>query len=175
MFRRRNLLYDTALACIERGIPVRPGTLGGTPAGMGWITEAVDVKATWSVDDPPNLLACSSDAVAIWRLPRIAGAYGKRLYEQQRPSVWPPTMKLPDGDWITCTLPPDGELGPLAAGVEYLPPGTPALIPPSHDANGRRLRWDGSDFPVHPLPAADAVMSMVFLAEQEHRELHGGI
>ncbi|MFC0622786.1 hypothetical protein [Kribbella deserti] len=175
MFRRKNLLQDTALACVERGIPVQAGTADGLPAASGWLTDVAEVRATWSVADPPNILACSSDSVAIWRLPRVAGAYGKRLYEQQRPDVWPPTMKLPDGDWITCTLPPEDDLGPLATGVKYLSPGTPVLIPPSRNAAGRRLRWDGSDFPVHPLPSAEAVLSMVLLAEHEHRELHGGI
>jgi hypothetical protein len=81
-------------------------------------------------------------------------------------------MKLPDGDWITCTLQPESDLGPLASGVEYIEPGTPVVIPPSTTIDGR-LRWDGSKFPVHPLPSADAVLSKVLRAEQEYGELHG--
>ncbi|WP_344239028.1 hypothetical protein [Kribbella hippodromi] len=171
MIRLRNALLDTALACVERGIPVQAATIAGAPDG-DWITEADAARATWDVAEPPNLAISSCPAVAIWRLPRIAGAYGKRLYEQERPGVWPPTMKLPDGDWITCTLQPDTELGPLATGVEYIEPGTPVVIPPSTTLDGR-LRWDGSKFPLHALPSADAVLSKVLRAEEEYVELHG--
>jgi hypothetical protein len=171
MIRRKNALLDTALACVERGIPVQAATISGVPVG-DWITEVEAVRVVWDVDEPPNLAITSCPAVAVWRLPRIAGAYGKRLYEQQRPGVWPPTMKLQDGDWITCTLQPDSDLGPLATGVEYIAPETPVVIPPSTTADGR-LRWDGSKFPLHPLPSADAVLSEVLRAEQEYVELHG--
>ncbi|MFD7161059.1 hypothetical protein ACFV9C_41195 [Kribbella sp. NPDC059898] len=171
MIRRRNALLETAIACVERGIPVRPATIAGAPDGE-WITDADKASDVWDVDEPPNLAVSSSSTVAIWRLPRIAGAYGKRLYEQERPGVWPPTMKLPDGDWITCTLQPESNLGPLATGVEYLEPGTPVVIPPSRTVAGR-LKWDGSKFPMHPLPTADAVLSKVFRAEQEYVDLHG--
>jgi hypothetical protein len=170
MIRNKNVLLETALACVERGIPVQAATISGEPTS-DWITDVEAVRAGWD-DEPPNLAITSCPAVAVWRLPRIAGAYGKRLYEQQRPGVWPPTMKLPDGDWITCTLQPEGDLGPLANGVEYVTPGTPVVIPPSTTADGR-LRWDGSKFPLHPLPGADAVLSKVLLAEQEYVELHG--
>jgi hypothetical protein len=129
------------------------------------------VNAVWQVAEPPNLAVSSSGTLAIWKLPRIAGAYGNRLYEQQRPDVWPPTMQLPDGDWITCTQPPDDTLGPLATGVEYLPPGVPVVIPPSR--TDRRLHWDGAKFPQHPLPTATAVLSLVLQAEKEHEELFG--
>jgi hypothetical protein len=173
MIRRKNALLETALACVERGIPVRPATIAGAPDG-DWILAADEARDVWGVDEAPNLAVCSSPAVAIWRLPRIAGAYGKRLYEQERPGVWPPTMKLPDGDWITCTLQPEGDIGPLATGVEYIEPGIPVVIPPSTTIDGR-LRWDGSKFPVHPLPSADAVLSKVLRAEQEYVELHGQV
>lgn len=173
MIRRKNALLQTALACVERGIQVHAATLSGDPAGGDWITAIEPAIAVWGIDEPPNLAITSCPAVAVWRLPRIAGAYGKRLYEMQRPGVWPPTMKLPDGDWITCTLQPDNDLGPLATGVEYVSPGTAVLIPPSTDSSGRQLHWDGSKFPIHPLPSADAVLSQVLLAEQEYLELHG--
>jgi hypothetical protein len=81
-------------------------------------------------------------------------------------------MKLPDGDWMTCTLQPETDLGPLATGVEYVEPGTLVVIPPSTTVDGR-LRWDGSNFPLHPLPSADAVLSKVLRAEVEYVELHG--
>ncbi|TDO51501.1 hypothetical protein EV643_103240 [Kribbella sp. VKM Ac-2527] len=171
MIRRKNALLETALACVERGIPVQAATISCDPAG-DWISDVEAVHAVWDVDEPPNLAITSCPAVAVWRLPRIVGAYGKRRYEQQRPGVWPPTMKLPDGDWITCTLQPDGDLGPLATGVEYIASGTPVVIPPSTTADGRLL-WDGSKFPLHPLPSADAVLSEVLVAEQEYVELHG--
>lgn len=172
MIRRKNVLLDTALACVERGIPVQAATIGGDPADNAWLTGVEAVRAVWDFDEPPNLAISSCPAVAVWRLPRLAGAYGKRRYEQQRPSVWPPTMQLPDGDWITCTLQADSDLGPLATGVEYIEPGTPVLIPPSTTTDGR-LRWDGAKFPLHPLPSADAVLSEVLVAEQEYVELHG--
>lgn len=171
MIRRKNALLDTALACVERAIPVQAATLAGEPVGS-WLISVEAVRTVWDVDEPPNLAISSCPAIAVWRLPRVAGAYGKRLYEQQRPGVWPPTMKLPGGDWITCTLQPDDDLGPLATGVTYLEPGTPVVIPPSTTADGR-LRWDGSKFPLHPLPSADAVLSLVLLAEQEYVELRG--
>jgi len=171
MIRRKNALLETALACMERGIPVQVATIAGDPVG-DWLTDSEAVRAVWDVDEPPNLAITSCPAVAVWRLPRVAGAYGKRLYEQQRPGVWPPTMKLHDGDWITCTLQPDSDLGPLATGVEYVEAGTPVVIPPSTTASGR-LHWDGAKFPLHPLPGADAVLSLVLLAEQEYVELHG--
>ncbi|GAA2790538.1 hypothetical protein [Kribbella solani] len=171
MIRRKNAMLDTALACVERGILVRSATFSGVPDG-DWITDANEIRAAWNVAEPPNLAITSCPAVAIWRLPRIAGAYGKRLYEQERPSVWPPMTQLPDGGWITCTLQPDTELGPLASGVEYIEPGRPVVIPPSTTADGR-LRWDGSKFPLHPLPSAEAVLSKVLRAEQEYVELHG--
>ena len=124
MIRRKNALLDTALACVDRGIPVQAETIAGTPDG-GWITDVDAARVVWDVAEPPNLAVTSCPAVAIWRLPRIAGAYGKRLYEQDRPGIWPPTMKLPNGDWITCTLQPETDLGPLATGVQYVEPGTP--------------------------------------------------
>jgi hypothetical protein len=171
MIRRKNALLDTALACVERDIPVQAATIAGTPDG-DWITDVDAVRAVWDVAEPPNLAVTSCPTVAIWRLPRIAGAYGKRLYEQDRPGIWPPTIKLPDGDWITCTLQPEADLGMLATGVEYAEPGTPVVIPPSTTTDGR-LRWDGSNFPLHPLPSADAVLSKVLRAEEEYVELHG--
>ena len=171
MIRRKNALLDTALACAERDIPVQAATIAGTPDG-NWVTDVDAARVVWDVAEPPNLAVTSCPTVAIWRLPRIAGAYGKRLYEQDRPGIWPPTMKLPDGDWITCTLQPETGLGPLATGVEYVAPGTPVVIPPSTTTHGR-LRWDGSDFPLHPLPTADAVLSKVLRAEEEYVELHG--
>ncbi|MFI6827552.1 hypothetical protein ACIBG5_10665 [Kribbella sp. NPDC050241] len=171
MIRRRNALLDTALACVERGIPVQAATIAGTPDG-GWITDVDAARVVWDVAEPPNLAVTSCPTVAIWRLPRIAGAYGKRLYEQDRPGIWPPTMKLPSGDWITCTFQPETDLGPLASGVQYVEPGTPVVIPPSTTVDGR-LRWDGSNFPLHPLPSADAVLSKVLRAEEEYVELHG--
>jgi hypothetical protein len=173
MIRRKNILLETALACVERGIPVQAAPLSTVLAEGRWITTSDAAISVWNMNEPPNLAVTSCATVALWRLPRVAGAYGNRLYEQQRPGVWPPTMKLPDGDWITCTLQPTGDLGPLAVGVEYIEPGTPVVIPPSRDASGRRLRWDGSKFPIHPLPAADAVLSQVLIAEQEYMELHG--
>ncbi|MFI6827886.1 hypothetical protein ACIBG5_12345 [Kribbella sp. NPDC050241] len=173
MIRRKNALLDTALACVERCIPVRAATIAGAPVG-DWITDIDVARAAWDADEPPNVAITSCPAVAIWRLPRIAGAYGKRLYEQERPGVWPPTMKLPDGGWITCTLQPAGDLGPLASGVEYVVPGTLVVIPPSITTDGG-LRWDGSKFPLHQLPTADAVLSKVLRAEQEYVELHGRI
>ena len=171
MIRRKNALLDTALACVERDIPVQAATITGTPDG-DWITDEDTARVVWDVAEPPNLAVMSCPTVAIWRLPRIAGAYGKRLYEQDRPGIWPPTMKLPNGDWITCTLQPETDLGPLATGVEYVEPGTPVVIPPSTTVDGR-LKWDGSKFPLHPLPSADAVLSKVLRAEEEYVELYG--
>jgi hypothetical protein len=171
MIRRKNALLDTALACAERGIPVQAATVSGIPVGE-WTIDLDAVRVVWDVDEPPNLAITSCPVVAVWRLPRIAGAYGKRLYEQQRPSVWPPTMQCQDGSWITCTLQPDGDLGSLATGVQYVAPGTPVVIPPSTTSDGR-LHWDGAKFPLHPLPSADAVLSEVLRAEQEYVELNG--
>ncbi|WP_329005404.1 hypothetical protein OHA18_18715 [Kribbella sp. NBC_00709] len=156
---------------MERGIPVQAATIAGTPDGS-WITDVDTARAVWDVAEPPNLAITSCPTVAIWRLPRIAGAYGKRLYEQDRPGIWPPTMKLPNGDWITCTLQPETDLGPLATGLEYIEPGTPVVIPPSTTVDGR-LKWDGSKFPLHPLPSAGAVLSKVLRAEEEYVGLHG--
>lgn len=92
MIRRKNRLLETALACVERGIPVKPATPDGNAEMADWLTDANSVGAVWRVAEPPNLAITSSAAVAIWRLPKVAGAYGKRLYEQERPGVWPPTM-----------------------------------------------------------------------------------
>ncbi|TDO57356.1 hypothetical protein EV651_11180 [Kribbella sp. VKM Ac-2571] len=171
MIRRKNALLDTALACVERGIPVQAATIAGTPDGE-WITDVDAARVVWDVAEPPNLAVTSCPTTAIWRLPRIAGAYGRQLYEQDRPGIWPPTMRLSDGDWITCTLQPETDLGQLAMGVEYVEPGTLVVIPPSTTVDGR-LRWDGSNFPLHPLPSADAVLSKVLRAEEEYVELHG--
>ncbi|MFB6726837.1 hypothetical protein ACFCV3_42100 [Kribbella sp. NPDC056345] len=173
MFRRKNVLLDTALACVERGILVLPATAAGTPLGATWVGDDAEARALWDVAAPPNLMISSGPAVAVWHLPRVAGAYGKRLYEQERPGVWPPTMKLADGRWLTCTLQPESPLGEQAAGVEYVEPGSPVMIPPSTTEDGRRLTWDGANFPVHPLPTAEAVLSKVLIAEQEHMELYG--
>ncbi|HEY0694380.1 MAG TPA: hypothetical protein VGD71_35780 [Kribbella sp.] len=63
-------------------------------------------------------------------------------------------------------------LGAKATRRSRQAPGTPVVIPPSTTADGR-LRWDGSKFPLHPLPSADAVLSEVLVAEQEYVELHG--
>lgn len=189
--RNRNRLLATALACAHRGIPVRPAPAmrrlpdrflrpswictcsdpqcaapGEHPTEIGWTTRPKRVRTIWDIAEPPNLLITSSDAVAIWRLPQFAGGYGRLLYEKQNPSVWPPTMKRPDGDWITCTLPTDPDTLQLADGVQYVPPGHPVLIPPSRLPTGRRARWDGNHFPKHPLPAADAVLSTVLVADQ---------
>jgi hypothetical protein len=174
MIRRKNHLLETALACVERGIPVQPATPEGNPERPGWLTDANSVGAVWRVAEPPNLTVTSSATLAIWKLPKFAGAYGKRLYEQQRPSIWPPSMQLSDGQWITCTLPPDNEVGPLATGVEYIAPGTPVMISPSRDLSGRQLHWDGSKFPEHPLPSAHAVLSQVLRAEIEYPEVPSG-
>ena len=85
MIRRKNALLDTALACVERDIPVQAATIAGTPDG-DWITDVDAARVVWDVAEPPNLAVTSCPTVAIWRLPRIAGAYGKRLYEQG--STW---------------------------------------------------------------------------------------
>lgn len=171
MIRRKNHLLETALACVERGIPVRPASPDGLPEGADWLTDSTSAEAVWAVAQPPNLAITSCATVAIWKLPKYAGAYGKRLYEQQRPSIFPPTMQLLDGDWITCTLPADEEINPLATGVEYVSPGTAVMIPPSRLLSGRQLHWDGAKFPEHPLPTAQAVLSQVLRAEIEYEEV----
>lgn len=198
MSRNRNHLLSTALACVRRGIPVRPAppmrrepgrflrptwvcdcgnpdcdAPGSHPIEIGWITRPRRVHSIWDTTEPPNLLVTSSETVAIWRLPQYAGGYGRLLYEKQNPSVWPPTMRRPDGDWITCTLPADLDTLPLAEGVVYMPPGVPILIPPSRLRNGRRARWDGNHFPRHPLPSAEAVLATVVLADQHQRSPSG--
>lgn len=152
--RRSNRLLATALAGAEYGVAVRAG------AGGDWLTDRAGIRAAWDVPDPPDLYICSGDTLALWRVEQVAGAYWMRLYERRRPDVWPPVMQLPDGDWIVGTA-------PAAAGIEvppgasYLPPGTGVLAPPSPREKGR-ARWLWSPrFPAVPLPAAEAVLSLI--------------
>ena len=74
MIRRKNALLETALACVQRGIPVQTATISGDPTDGDWITDVEAVRAVWDVDEPPNLAITSCPAVAVWRLPRIAGS-----------------------------------------------------------------------------------------------------
>ncbi|WP_343972762.1 hypothetical protein [Kribbella koreensis] len=120
--------------------------------------------------------------MSFWQAPRISGAEGLRLFEQQRPGPWTPQLKLPSGDWVLATLPPTGDIS-LPAGVVYLEPGEPVLVPPSRRASSAallgartRLRWqDASRFPMAPLPSAEDVLRLVGQAEQERLELLSGV
>jgi hypothetical protein len=209
MFRRHNKFLAAATAYVEQGIAVRPapalvrassdqdafgrwtcscGDLlceapGEHVTGGDWITDRAMAEEVWKTETPPNLLICSGPALALWRLPRVAGAYGLRLYEQQRPGPWAPYLQLPAGDWILATLPTDHD-DDLAAGVEYLPPGVPVLVPPSRRRTdgfrsrilepGGQLLWrQAPAFPRTPLPAAADVLTLVRQAEQEYYELTG--
>jgi hypothetical protein len=47
MTRRKNALLDTALACVERDIPVQAATIAGTPDD-GWITDVDAARVVWT-------------------------------------------------------------------------------------------------------------------------------
>ncbi|MDX6241997.1 MAG: hypothetical protein QOG10_6868 [Kribbellaceae bacterium] len=200
MFRARNRLLAAAIACAEYGIAVRPapallraparldafgrwicgcGDLlcaepGEHPAGPAWSTDVNEVAATWGLAAAPNLLISSGNQVALWRLPRVTGAYGMRLFEQERPGPWPPLMKLPDGDWIVATAPAVDKLE-LATGVVYTEPGVAVLAPPSRRPTGRTRWLQSPAFPQTPLPSAESVLALVARAEQERFELLTGV
>jgi hypothetical protein len=197
MLRASNRLLSTALSCAERGIPVRPAATlipqgrrglrrrwscgcgdqqcadpGAHPIGSDWLTDTAAIEAVWQTAEAPNLLICSCDELALWRLPRVSGAYGMRLFEQQRPGPWPPLMKLPDGDWIVATR-PLAEEQTLPTDVVCLAPGTPVVVPPSRLPTGRARWLQSPEFPRTPLPQAEAVLSLVALAEAQRLELLG--
>jgi hypothetical protein len=205
----RNKLLDTALAFATAGIAVRPAAaLIRAPArhdafgrwicscgdllcrmpgehanaGADWTTDVDHITAIWQAKPQPNLLATSGSRVSFWQVPRVSGAEGMRLFEQQRPGPWPPQLKLSGGDWVVATLPPEGEIS-LPTGVIHLEPGTPVLVPPSRRLGVKaslwdrstRLRWqDASRFPRAPLPSAEDVLQLVGRAEQERVELLSG-
>lgn len=157
-------MVRTALACAEYGVTVRAGADGG------WLTDPAAIRAEWDVPEPPDLFICSGDTLALWRVDRVVGAYGLRLFEQRRPDVWPPVMQLPDGDWIIGTSPPGPEIE-VPPGASYLPAGHGVLAPPSPREKGR-ARWLWSPrFPAVPLPEADAVLSLIALAGAQRDDL----
>lgn len=214
MFHRRNILLAAAAAYAGQGIAVRAAhALARAPAGhdafgrwicscgqpctapgqhpapdVEWTSDPSAVQAIWNCATPPNLLISSGDAVSLWRLPRLAGAEGLRLFEQQRPGPWPPYLKLSSGDWIVATQPAEaGVTLQLPTDTTFLEPGVPVLAPPSRrpveDSNllqrvlepTGRLRWlQSPSFPQAPLPTAEAVLDLVRQAEQDHHDLlHG--
>jgi hypothetical protein len=210
VFGTHNRLSEAACAYAAAGIAVRPAaTLVRAPArhdaigrwicscgdlpcaapgehataGVDWTTAADEVAAIWQVRIPPNLLTTSGSRVSFWRVPRVSGAEGMRLFEQLRPGPWPPQLKLPGGDWVVATLPPTGDVT-LPSGVVHLAPGVPVLVPPSRRAatNGGLFRWstsmrwqDASKFPRAPLPTAEDVLQLIGRAEQEQFELLSGV
>ncbi|GAA3598565.1 hypothetical protein GCM10022235_82950 [Kribbella ginsengisoli] len=198
MFKARHRLLATAFAYAEQGIAVRqaysvirtasaldafgrwrcacgdltcqrPGTHA---SGDDWLTDIADVARVWSTPQSPNLLATSGAAVWFWKLPRVIGAYGMRLFEQQRPGPWPPLLKLPSGDWVVATARPVAGVT-LATGVSAFQPGTPVLMPPSRLPSGRTRWLQSPAFPQTPLPSAESVHELVQQAERERFELLG--
>jgi hypothetical protein len=201
MFRTRNTLLEAAVAYAAAGIAVRPAPAlvraparldafgrwicscgdqlcqgpGEHPvAGVDWMTDVDQVEETWRSATPPNLLVSSGPRVSFWRLPRISGAYGMRLFEQLRPGPWPPQLKLPDGDWLVATTPPAGDLE-LPTGVVHLERGVAVLAPPSRRSAGRARWLQAPAFPRTPLPSAESVVELVGRAEQERFELLSGV
>lgn len=209
MFRPRNTLLEAALAYATTGIAVRSAyTLVRAPARYdafgrwicscgdllcdapgehlaaesGWTTDIHQVAATWS-ETPPNLLITSGERVSFWRVPRVSGAEGLRLFEQLRPGPWPAHLKLPSGEWLVATLPPAGDIE-LPTGVVHLESGVPVLAPPSRRPPTKdgllglstRTRWlQASGFPRTPLPTAEDVLRLVGRAELERIELLSGV
>lgn len=200
MFKGRNRTLAAALPYVERGIAVRPafgvhrtatefdaigrwrcacGDLacqlpGAHPSGTEWLTNLADVAHSWDSVEAPNLMATSGEAVWFWKLPRVSGAYGMRLFEQQRPGPWPPLLKLSSGDWIVATAAPVTR-GHLATGVSAFEPGVPVLMPPSRLPSGRTRWLQSPAFPRTPLPSAESVLELVHQAELERLELLGEI
>jgi hypothetical protein len=201
MFGQRNRLLDAALAYAGRGIAVRPAPApvraparldafgrwicscgdqlcpapGEHPVGgTGWTTDVDHVSATWQVGQPPNLLVSSGEQVSFWRLPRVTGAYGMRLFEQLRPGPWPPQLKLPGGDWLVATQPAAAGFD-LPTGVVGLEPGVPVLVPPSRRPDGRTRWLQAPAFPRTPLPTAESLLELVARAELERFELLSGV
>lgn len=209
MFGPRNTLLETALAYAAAEIAVRPApALVRAPArhdafgrwicscgdllceargehpdpAVEWTTDVDQVAKIWLSKTPPNLLVTSGPRVSFWRVPRVSGAEGMRLFEQLRPGPWPPFLKLRSGDWVVATLPRTDVVSP-PTGVVHLEPGEPVLVPPSRTSVpnagsvlwSTRMRWqDASRFPRAPLPSAEGVLRLVGRAEQERIELLSG-
>jgi hypothetical protein len=198
MFKGHSRSLASALAYAEQGIAVRPayGVLraasaldafgrwrcscgdltcqlpGAHASGSDWLTDTADVARAWSMPESPNLMATSGAAVWFWTLPRVIGAYGMRLFEQQRPGPWPPLLKLHSGDWVVATAPPVARVA-LATGVSAFELGVPVLMPPSRLPSGRTRWLQSPRFPRTPVPSAESVLDLVQQAEQERFELLG--
>lgn len=193
MFKRKPRLLAAAQAYVDHGIAVIPGspmvpdpettswrtswrcscedrwcaTPGMHPLTPAPIEDSGEVEALWSVPLPPSVLIASGPAVAVWRVPQALGAYGMRRLEQQRPSVWPPVMRMPGGGWVFCTEP----VGPgftAAPDIELVTQDAPVLAPPSRGAGGvSRWLWSRT-FPAAPLTSAEAVMAALTAARLDH-------
>lgn len=194
---RTNALAKAALAYAETGMPVLPAfpltwSASGRRGPMGrraWIcgcsdpscrapgahvardanpsTCREDILATWNVARPPGLMLVPGGSVDVWEVGCEIGATAMRLLEGQRLSVWPPTMRLPNGRWVIITSPlPEGH--PLteadASVIRRRNHRTPLLVPPSRTPNGR-LRWLWSPrFPKTPLPNPHVILGALMMA-----------
>ncbi|GAA3144537.1 hypothetical protein JOF29_005720 [Kribbella aluminosa] len=192
MVRRTNGLLMAARAFVERGIAIMPASpVVPDPAGTSWrttwmcscgdrycetpgahrlttepLTQLSQVSAAYDVASPPNLLIASGPQVAIWRVPLAAGSYAMRRLEQQRLTIWPPVMRLPDHGWIFCTAPTKRPTG--LADAELVREDASVLAPPSRGPNGGRLRWLWSPrFPAVPLPEAEPVLAALAVGSMD--------
>lgn len=192
MVRRTNRLLVAARAYVDCGIAVMPASpMVPDPAGTSWrtawmcscgnrycetpgahrlatepLTQLSQVSAAYDVASPPNLLIASGPQVAIWRVPLAVGSYAMRRLEQQRLTIWPPVMRLPDQGWIFCTAPTKQPIG--LADVELVRENASVLAPPSRGPNGARLRWLWSPrFPAVPLPEAEPVLAALAVGSMD--------
>jgi hypothetical protein len=188
----------TARAYVERGIAVMPASpLVADPAGTSWrttwmcscgdrycetpgthpletepLTQLSQVSAAYDVLTPPNLLIASGPKVAIWRVPLAPGSYAMRRLEQQRLTIWPPVMRLPDQGWIFCTA--QTTLPTRLADFELVSEDAPVLAPPSRGPSGGKLRWLWSPrFPAVPLPDAEPVLAALACGSMDELRVAG--
>lgn len=198
MVRRTDRLLVTARAYVERGIAVMPASpMVPDATGTSWrttwmcscgdrycetpgahrlttepLTQLSQVSAAYDVASPSNLLIASGPQVAIWRVPLAVGSYAMRRLEQQRLTIWPPIMRLPDQGWIFCTAPTKQPAG--LADVELVCEDAPVLAPPSRGPNGGRLRWLWSRrFPAVPLPEAEPVLAALAVGSMDELRVAG--
>ncbi len=143
-----------------------------TPARDRTIDPGSQASTLYDVPTPPNLLIASGPEVAIWRVPLAPGSYAMRRLEQQRLTIWPPVMRLPDHGWIFCTAPTKQRVG--LADVELVSDDAPVLAPPSRGPNGGRLRWLWSPrFPAVPLPEAEPVLAALAIGSMDELRVAG--